>query len=97
MTLGQKRLIENQDRFRRANERFRERVGNLVADERRVPFICECADEDCTAAVSVTLTEYGDIREADRRYLITPGHPTIPDEDVVEDHGRYSVVEKPAA
>jgi glutathionylspermidine synthase len=97
MASRQERLVENQDRFRRANERFEERVSRLIEDEQQVPFVCECADEACTQAVNVTLSEYGDVRGVDSRYLLFPGHPTIPDEDVVERHERYVVAEKTRA
>lgn len=91
------RLVENQERFRRANERLREQVVALARGEQRIPFLCECADEDCVDAVHATLGEYAGVRNEDLYFLIVPGHQTIDGEHVVEERERYNVVEKPAA
>jgi hypothetical protein len=91
------RLVKNQERFRRANERLRERVVALARGEQRIPFLCECADEDCVDAVNATLGEYAAVRGDDLRFLIVPGHQMIDGEHVVEERDRYHIVEKPAA
>jgi hypothetical protein len=91
------RLVKNQERFRRANERLRERVVVLARGEQRIPFLCECADEDCLDAVNATLGEYAAVRGDDLRFLIVPGHQMIDGEHVVEERDRYHIVEKPAA
>jgi hypothetical protein len=97
MVSRQERLTENQNRFRRANQRLRERISGLAGTDQRVPFLCECADEMCTAPVSVTLDEYAAVRANGARYLIVPGHATIEAEDVVAENERYAVAEKPFA
>ncbi|HYY33958.1 MAG TPA: hypothetical protein VE693_10335 [Gaiellaceae bacterium] len=90
----QERLTGNQQRFRRANDRLNERVRTMVRERQRIPFLCECADETCTEPVSLTAEEYAAVRASDTRFLIVPGHQTTEDEDVVEEHDRYAVVEK---
>jgi hypothetical protein len=97
MSPGDERLVDNQERFRRANERLHERVMSLARDGQRIPFICECADEDCVDSVHATLGEYVAVRDTDSRFLIVPGHQTIDGEHVVEERDNYNVVEKPAA
>jgi glutathionylspermidine synthase len=97
MVSRQERLAKNQDRFRRANERLHERISDLARIDQRVPFLCECADETCTAPVNVTLDEYADVRGARARFLIVPGHPTIEGEEVVAENERYAVAEKSSA
>jgi hypothetical protein len=97
MVQRQERLAENQERFRRANQRLREHVSTIARDDQRIPFLCECADEDCRDAVSVTLREYGHVRDDEHRFLIVPGHVTIEGEDVVAQGDGYAVVEKSAA
>jgi hypothetical protein len=91
------RLVANQERFRRANERLHERVVGLARGEQRIPFLCECADEDCVDAVNATLGEYAAVRDDDLRFLIVPGHQMIDGEHVVEKRDRFNIVEKPAA
>lgn len=90
-------LMENQGRLRRANERLHERVAGIVRDDQRIPFLCECADESCVEPVLLTLDDYARVRDADMRFLIVPGHPTIEGENVVAEGDGYLIVEKPAA
>jgi hypothetical protein len=97
MALREERLVENQKRFRRANNRLHDQVAPLVRDQQRVPFLCECADDDCVASVELTLEEYSQVRGEASHFFIVPGHRTIEGEDVVTDNGRFAVVEKSAA
>jgi len=50
------RVARNEAPFREANERIRRRAAH--ADLSVVPFLCECADRDCTAAVQLQPAEY---------------------------------------
>jgi hypothetical protein len=95
MVSGQASLVENQQRFRRANQRLFGAVSPMVDGDRPVPFLCECADASCTAAVHLTLTQYRGVRSEDSRFVIVPGHATIDGEGVATDNERFSVVEKP--
>jgi hypothetical protein len=95
MVSGQASLVENQQRFRRANQRLFGAVSPMVDGDRPVPFLCECADASCTAAVHLTLTQYRGVRSEDSRFVIVPGHATIDGEGVVTENERFSVVEKP--
>jgi hypothetical protein len=90
------RLAENQKLFRKANERFEERVEEYSRDGVAAPFLCECADESCLGRVDLTLAQYADIRRRPDRYVILPGHPTIEQEHVVDDKGDFQVVQKDA-
>jgi hypothetical protein len=95
MVSPQASLVENQQRFRRANQRLFGAVSPMVDGDRPVPFLCECADASCTAAVHLTLTQYRGVRSEDSRFVIVPGHATIDGEGVVTENERFSVVEKP--
>jgi hypothetical protein len=95
MVSGQESLVENQQRFRRANQRLFGAVSPMVDGDRRVPFLCECADASCTAPVHLTLTQYRGVRSEESRFVIVPGHATIDGEGVVTENERFSVVEKP--
>jgi hypothetical protein len=94
MVSRQDRLVENQHRFRRANQRLQERVRDMAGAEQRVPFLCECADEACTAPVHLTLDEYKGVRDHRALFLIVPGHARVAGEDVISENERYAVVEK---
>jgi hypothetical protein len=58
MTTRESRLERNQDTFRGADERLGDLVGEWVGSEQTIPFLCECPDDECLDAVSVTLQEY---------------------------------------
>ena len=94
MVSGQESLVENQQRFRRANERLYGAVSQMVDGDRPVPFLCECADASCMAPVHLSLTQYRGVRSDDSRFVIVPGHATIDGEGVVIENERYTIVEK---
>jgi hypothetical protein len=101
MTATEEQLPEraamNQSRFREYNERIEPH--NAVhhwVDPPYADWICECAVEDCTLPVRLTVAEYEAVREQPARFLVAPGDDhVIPDvERVVEQNERYWVVEK---
>jgi hypothetical protein len=71
--LTQARIAETQARFREANERIEATAYNtqLLGP---VPFICECANADCTEIVRLELDEYESARQNPRRFFVEPGH-----------------------
>lgn len=82
------RIAENQSRFRLANEGIEvaaENMGVLGA----IPFICECAREDCSEIASLSLDEYEEIRQHPQRFFTVPGH-----EDVAVETGAGTVVDR---
>jgi hypothetical protein len=90
------RREENQKLFRRGNERLRDVIAEGVPDEERVPFLCECAAEDCDGRVEVTLIQWELVAAQPNRYLMVPEHLLSEGEDVVGYLGEYEIVEKPA-
>jgi hypothetical protein len=96
----QQRIARNEALFREVNERIKEINADMSdAESEHSDFLCECGDDDCTKAVSMTVSEYEAVRENGKRFTIVPGHE-IPDvERVVFRGDRYAVVEKqpPAA
>lgn len=91
------KLALNQSRFRSANERLRRAAqSHRFEREDRVPFICECADENCREIVMLTIADYEHIRSHDAWFLLVAGHE---DEDaaqerIVDAERGYAVVEK---
>ncbi len=88
------RLVQNQELFRRANERLGELVADRVPHGRSVPFLCECADEECVGTVPVPFDEFERVRAQPRRFVVLPGHRLVPLEHVVERRDEYCIVEK---
>jgi hypothetical protein len=89
------RMLENQERFRQANERLRGLVLDAGStDHRHVPFFCECADESCRGKLNATIEEFEEAHLTSAHYFILPGHLMIEGEEAIEQNGRYDVVTK---
>ena len=78
--------------FRDVNERIAESAQRFEADSTQ--FVCECADPNCTHRLEATLDEYEDVRADGATFLLAPGHAHTDIERVLEDRGRFHVVEK---
>lgn len=78
--------------FRDVNERIAESAQRFEADS--TDFVCECADANCTHRVEATLDEYEGVRADGATFILTPGHEQHDIERVVENRGRFNVVEK---
>ena len=91
------RVARNDATFRAANERIREFAASIDADdERLLPFLCECADLDCTTVVQLAAEEYEAVRQDPRRFVNAPEHESnaLGWCRVVHEFDRYTVVEK---
>jgi hypothetical protein len=92
--LLEERIAKNDATFRRANERISAAAGTYGVDM-QVPFICECADPECSEVVRLELEEYEEIRADSRRFFNIPGHEDVEQPGVVvAEHDGYVVVEK---
>jgi hypothetical protein len=88
---------ENQDMSRSANERLQDVAGRTAEDGIVIPFLCECAADDCFGRVDISIDEYFIAHLAPEHYVILPGHPRIDGETIVDDRGHYELVTKAAA
>jgi hypothetical protein len=78
--------------FRDVNERIAESAQRFDAESTQ--FVCECADPNCTHRVEATLDEYEEVRSDATTFMLAPGHADGDLERVLEDRGRFHVVEK---
>ena len=92
--MSAERVARNDAIFRQANESIESHAARL--DVPVVPFICECADADCTMLIPLHLDEYEAIRSNSTHFLNAHGHDAAggPYAQVVEQHDGYVVVEK---
>jgi len=86
------RRARNEALFRDVNERIAESAERFDAGS--TDFVCECADASCTHRVEATLEEYEGVRADGTTFLLVPGHAHTDIERVIEDRGRFHVVEK---
>jgi hypothetical protein len=91
----QARRRENQEVFRRANERLSGVVEQRFASSEAVPFLCECADERCMGRVDLTLDEYRALRSQERQFVMLHDHARTAGERVVAERDGYDITVKP--
>lgn len=96
MAAEDERLIANQQTSRGANERLRVLAAKIVAEDRVIPFLCECADADCLGRVDMTGADYGELHLDRNRYAILPDHQRMDGEEVVAQRALYDIVSKAA-
>ncbi len=92
MGASEDRQARNEALFRAVNER----VKDVRAPDEGEPtvFICECGDENCTAEISLSLSEYERVRSDALQFVVAHGHANPLIEDVVERTDRYEVGRK---
>jgi hypothetical protein len=94
----ERRVVENESRFRLVNERIWAVVRGDgsphedVADD--VTVVCECGHAACTEAVGVPLSAYEWTRAAPARFVIAVSHELPEFERIVRDGDGYQIVEK---
>jgi hypothetical protein len=92
---GAIRVAENEAYFRALNEQS---VRDITGDaDTPHGFLCECGDEHCIDAVSLTAAEYESVREDPTHFVIAPGHELPEVERVIDRYERYYVIEKVGA
>ena len=107
LPIAERRQIENEMIFRRANEKvgddldaldsFHAEDGNhhLIRDaDLDLQFKCECSDENCNARIPIKLSLYQKIHLDRDSFIIKLKHQVEAIEEVVLTETNYSVVKK---
>lgn len=84
------KAARNQALCREVNER----IESLADTAGELELLCECADLECTATITLSVAEYERIRSSPVRFPIAVGHEVPEVEKVVEVVDGYEVVEK---
>ena len=94
--LSEERIAKNNATFREANEKIRARAEEYGPPMERLPFICECASEDCVRIVRLSSAEYAAVRSNPAHFLTAVGHEAAeePVGHVVSREDGYMVVAK---
>lgn len=91
----ERRIAENEVRFRDMNERRRQEGGKFhgsTADTLTV--MCECALRTCTTEFELELDAYRDVRSDPKCFVLLAGHELPEVEQVVRDLGDDRLVVK---
>lgn len=104
---SERRQIENEVVFRKANEKVQEGLQKLEAmakaegvhsiiPDKDMPlhFYCECSDENCRERIVLSLSKYEKLHKDRSRFIVLPNHETAAIEDVVYEQSKYAVVDK---
>lgn len=105
--LTERRQIENEMIFRRANEKIGQDLDEIdrmhIADgnphlvrndDIKLAFKCECSDENCNNRIMMKLSVYKQIHKDRNSFIIKIKHEVKPIEKVVLSMANYSVVRK---
>lgn len=76
---------------------MRDVAGRTAVDGNVIPFLRECAADQCTGRVEITSDDYFIVHLDSDQYVVLPGHLRIDGEVLVDDRGHYEVVTKAAA
>jgi formate-nitrite transporter family protein len=90
----EERLARNEAFFRQVNERIKDVADGIIGGDERFEFLCECADASCTERLTLSTSEYDQVRASPTRFVLAPGHASPEIEHVVEREGDHVVVEK---
>jgi hypothetical protein len=88
------RIGLNQAVFREVNERIEDLATAFELKSEPLDLICECADATCVERISMTYTEYEELRSDPQQFAVYPGHEDVDIEDIVDRRGGYDVVKK---
>ena len=89
------RREETQKLFRRGNESLHDAAVGAGVETTPVPFLCECADEDCLGRVELTPSEWKVVTAEPNHYVKIAGHLRSEGEEVVGSIHEYEIARKP--
>jgi hypothetical protein len=85
---------ENEARARLVNEGIVGADAVISAPPSSLEILCECAELECTAFVSLDRADYERVRSVPTDFIVAPGHEQLDVEIVVQQADRFSVVRK---
>lgn len=86
---------ENESRFRAVNEKLERRsLRRRSSSSLSFEILCECDDELCTEAVTISYLSYEAVRQEPTMFIVARGHVDPEIERVVSSTAAYDVVEK---
>jgi hypothetical protein len=92
----ERRIGLNEAVFREANEALRGLNETFAAYTEKMELVCECGDGACAERITMSPSEYEEIRSDPAMFAIAPGHEAAGVEQVVRKREGYDVVRKHA-
>ena len=88
------RIGLNEAVFREVNERISDLAENLGLEDQPLDLVCECGDPNCVERISMSRTEYDELRSEPTHFAVHPGHQQLDLEDVIAERRAYFIVRK---
>jgi hypothetical protein len=94
MSAREERIGLNEAVFREVNERIEGLAETFQLTGEPLDLVCECGDATCDRRITMSRSEYEELRSESHQFAVHPGH-VIPDvESVVAKRPGYEVVRK---
>jgi hypothetical protein len=84
----------NEAVFREVNERIEGLAETFDMKSEPLDLVCECGDAACVQRITMSHTDYEQLRSDPRRFAVHPGHEIPVVETVVCKRKGYDIVEK---
>jgi hypothetical protein len=90
----EERIGMNEAVFRDVNERIQDVSSAFNLTSEPLDLICECGDAGCVDRISLTKTEYEQVRSDAQLFAVAPGHIAPDVEEVADERDGYDIVRK---
>ena len=94
MSEREERIGLNEAVFREVNERIEGLADTFDLKGQSLDIICECADAACVERISMTRTEYEELRSEAHQFAVHAGHEYPDVESVIAKLKGYDIVRK---
>jgi len=94
LTSRDERIGLNEAVFREVNERIEALAETFQLGSHPLDLICECGDASCVERISMTQSEYEELRSESHQFAVYPGHESPDLEEVVDRRKGYDIVKK---
>jgi hypothetical protein len=88
------RIGLNEAVFREVNERINDLGEHFGLEDQPLDLVCECGDPACVERISMSRTDYEQLRSNPTHFAVAPSHARPDIEEVVDRRGAYLVVRK---
>ena len=93
MTDREARITKNEVIAREINEGIEEAMASRTP-EGHARMVCECGNRDCELLIAISVSEYDEVHQDPRRFVVVKDHVIPEVERVVAETERFTVVEK---
>jgi hypothetical protein len=94
MGAREERIGLNEAVFREVNERIEDLAGTFNLKTESLDLVCECGDANCVQRITMTASEYEQLRSESHQFAVYPGHEYPDVERVIDRRKGYDIVQK---